>query len=91
MGGTRHHTPDVVLLDIRMPILDGFVAAKAIKSLVPSVAIIILSTYTEEQFVAKARVIGAHGYVGKSHVSSHLIKAIEHVVAGKTFFTVGEA
>jgi NarL family two-component system response regulator LiaR len=74
--------PDVVLMDISMPVLDGIEATKQIKALSPSVAILILSAYDDDQFIFSLLEAGAAGYLLKSVRGRELIEAIRSVYAG---------
>src|SRR5207249_5209287 len=65
--------PDIVLLDIRMPEMDGLEAARRIKVRHPSVGVIMLTAYDDRQFVVEAVRAGARGYVLKARDAEHLI------------------
>jgi CheY-like chemotaxis protein len=80
--------PDVVVLNVTMPEMSGFEAARRIRSRVPDCAIVILSSHKDEQFIAEARKAGAKGYVGKSDADEQLVRAIESAVKGEEFFVV---
>ncbi|MDI3280456.1 MAG: response regulator transcription factor [Bacillota bacterium] len=73
---------DLVILDIRMPRLDGIQAAARIKQLSPGVKILLLTSSTEEQHVLEGLKTGIHGYILKSEPSS-LLNAIEAVMNGR--------
>jgi DNA-binding NarL/FixJ family response regulator len=77
--------PDVVLLNIRMPVLNGFEAAREIKSMNPAPAIVILSSNMDERFLDEAKKIGVQGYVAKTDADKHLVKAIQAAAAGDEF------
>lgn len=79
--------PDVVLVDINMPIMNGIDATKAIKERFPHVKIIIFSQYDEKRFVKRVLKEGAHGYLLKSATSSELAKAIRMVVSGAIYLS----
>jgi CheY-like chemotaxis protein len=80
--------PDVVVLNVTMPKMSGFEAARRIRSRVPDCAIVILSSHKDKQFIAEARKAGAKGYVGKSDADQQLVRAIESAVKGEEFFVV---
>ena len=80
--------PDVVVINITMPKMSGFEAARRIRSRLPNCAIVILSSHKDEQFVAEARKAGASGYVAKSDADRELVQAIESAVKGEEFFVV---
>jgi DNA-binding NarL/FixJ family response regulator len=73
---TRELKPDLIILDISMPILDGFSAAREIKKFAPESEILIVSLSRTEAFVDVARRIGVRGYLTKSEGSEALLKAV---------------
>ncbi len=77
--------PDVVVLNVSMPILDGFQAAREIKAALPETAIVILSSHVDQRFIEEAKKIGARAYVAKTEVGTALVKAIEAAVVGGDF------
>jgi two-component system nitrate/nitrite response regulator NarL len=83
---TRSLKPDVVVMDISMPILDGFAAARLIHERNPKVVIIILSTNDSQPFIDEAKKIGARAYVPKSDAANTLTKAIDAVINKDQFF-----
>src|SRR6266404_5102596 len=60
--------PDVVVLNVNMPTLNGLEAAREIKASLPKTAIVILSSYTDQRFIEQAKKVGARAYVAKSKV-----------------------
>ena len=77
--------PDVVILNVSMPVLNGFEAAREIKANLPQTAIIILSTDADRRFVEEAKRIGARAYVAKIRAAEVLAKAIEAALLGGDF------
>jgi DNA-binding NarL/FixJ family response regulator len=77
--------PDVVVLNVTMPVLNGFEAAKKIKIEAPGTAIVILSTHADKHFVAEARKTGVRAYLHKSKIGEALIDALEAAVSGEDF------
>jgi DNA-binding NarL/FixJ family response regulator len=77
--------PDVTVLNITMPILNGFDAAREIRKQVPHSAIVILSTHADKFFIEEAKKIGAQAYVSKSKVGDALVRAVEAAVQGGDF------
>lgn len=77
--------PDVVVLDLSMPGMNGLEAARRIRDSVPQAAILILSQYDIPQIIEEAKTVGAKGYLVKSNASRDLIRAIETVAAGRSF------
>jgi DNA-binding NarL/FixJ family response regulator len=78
--------PDIVILDITMPVLDGFTAAREITKRLPGVGILLLSMHESSSMVNVAKSSGARGYVAKSEGIARLIKAVDAVAHNKTFF-----
>ena len=74
--------PDIALLDIRMPEMDGLQAARAIIERQPNVGVVILTAYDDRHFVVEAVRAGARGYVLKSRDAEHLIQAVRLVADG---------
>lgn len=74
--------PDVAIIDINMPKLDGIEATIEIKNLYPTVAVLILSAYDDDQFVFRLLEVGAAGYLLKSIRGQELIDAVRAVNAG---------
>jgi DNA-binding NarL/FixJ family response regulator len=80
--------PDVVVLDVTMPVMNGFEAAREIRARVPESAIVILSQYADERFVEEARKVGVRAYVAKSKAGEALVKAAEAALLGEDFVLV---
>ena len=78
----RRHRPDVTLMDLRMPNLNGTEAISRIRNEFPDAKIIVLSTYAGDVQVLKAIKAGARGYIVKGHVHRELLDAIRSVHAG---------
>ena len=79
MENCNKHRPDVILMDIRMPRLDGIETTKRIKELYPSTKVIILTTFEDETSVLKAIEYSADGYVVKDTKPVELILAVKGV------------
>lgn len=79
--------PDVVIVDISMPVLNGFDAARQLKKLGSDAKIIFLTMHADDSLVDEAFSCGASGYVLKQSAGEELISAISQVAAGKTFIT----
>lgn len=79
--------PDVVVMDVGMPVLNGIEATKAIVSKHPTTAVVILSMHADESYVMRALKAGARAYLLKESASSDLISAIGAVSQGKSFFS----
>src|SRR3989441_4356910 len=80
--GNGHGEPDIVLLDIRMPEMDGLEAARRIQAGHPDVGVIMLTAYDDRQFVVEAVRAGARGYVLKARDAEHLIQTVRLVAGG---------
>jgi PAS domain S-box-containing protein len=78
--------PDVVVLDISMPHLNGFEAARLIRNEVPQSKILILSQHNVSEMIQTALDVGARGYVSKSEVSRDLLPAIEAIIHNRSPF-----
>lgn len=79
------HHPDVVLMDINMPVENGVVATERMRELFPAVKVIILSIHDDESYVFETLRKGASGYLLKDLESEVLIQAIRAVVAGHAY------
>ncbi len=79
--------PDVVIMDIAMPMLNGIEATKRISVEHPRTAVIILSVHSDEAYILRALKAGARGYLLKDSAESDLIQAVRVVAAGKAFFS----
>jgi DNA-binding NarL/FixJ family response regulator len=83
----RSIEPDVIVMDIAMPILNGIEATRQILAAAPDMRLIILSAYNDDAYVEHAIALGAAGYLLKQSSSSMLAKAIRDVHRGLTCFT----
>ena len=83
----EQYTPDVVVMDVAMPILNGIEAARQISSRVPHAAIVFLSMHSDEGYVLKALKAGARAYLLKDSADHDLIDAVRAVSEGKAFFS----
>jgi DNA-binding NarL/FixJ family response regulator len=79
--------PTIALLDIDMPKQNGLALAEKLRVLVPSVAIVILSSYKEESLFNRALDLGVKGYVLKENAVTDVLRALEAVAEGGTFFS----
>jgi two-component system response regulator DegU len=73
------------VLNVTMPVMGGFQAAREIKEQIPETAIVILSSHADKHFVAEARKIGVRAYVSKSQIGRALVDALEAAVKGDDF------
>jgi DNA-binding NarL/FixJ family response regulator len=79
--------PDVAILDVGMPLLNGIDATRQLSRQVPSCRVLILSMHADEGYIVRALQAGAKGYLLKDSAAADLIKAVQAVAAGKTFFS----
>jgi DNA-binding NarL/FixJ family response regulator len=75
--------PDVVLMDIRMPVMDGVAATRALTSRVPQSGVIILTTFDDDEYVFEGLKAGARGYMLKDASAEAIVAAIRTVAAGE--------
>ncbi len=78
----RELAPDVVLMDIRMPKMDGVEATRRIKAELPDTVVIVLTTFDDDEYVIKAMTYGASGYLLKDIGSGKLVEAIRDGLRG---------
>lgn len=81
------HKPDVAVLDIGMPLLNGIDATRQIVRRFPNTQILILSMHADEAYVTQALKAGARGYLLKDSADTELIRGVAAVAAGKSFFS----
>jgi two-component system NarL family response regulator len=86
----RHH-PDVTLLDLRMPVMDGVEVVRRIRALEPRARVIVLTTYDTDDEIARALKAGAKAYVLKDISADDLVACIRDVLAGKTYLAPAAA
>jgi DNA-binding NarL/FixJ family response regulator len=79
------HGPQVVLMDLRMPVMDGTEATRRIRAMHPGIRVLILTTFDQEEDVFAALRAGASGYVLKNTPVAQLVAAIKIVAAGETY------
>lgn len=83
----EQHSPDVVVMDVAMPSLNGIEAARQISAKMPQTAIVFLSMHSDEGYVLRALKAGARAYLLKDSAEHDLIHAIQAVSEGKAFFS----
>src|SRR5689334_24141897 len=83
----RDLRPDVAVLDLAMPLLNGLEATRRIRRAVPSTAIVVFTAHVSEQLATRAREAGAAGYLLKSEPASNLLSAIESVSRNEFAFS----
>ncbi|HUX07219.1 MAG TPA: response regulator transcription factor [Acidobacteriota bacterium] len=83
----RELKPDVIILDIAMPELNGIDAARQIVSESPSTKVLALSRHSERRFVAEMLAAGASGYILKDSAIEELVEALNAVISGRTYLS----
>ena len=81
LNGLPENQPDVILMDLRMPLKDGIEATKIVSKNYPNIHIIVLTMYEDERFVSHLMENGANGYLLKSAEPSEIRKAIQEVMS----------
>jgi two-component system NarL family response regulator len=85
------HRPDVTLLDLRMPVMEGVEAVRRIRELDPRALVIVLTTYDTDDEIASALKAGAKAYVLKDISADELVACIRKVLAGQTYLAPAAA
>jgi DNA-binding NarL/FixJ family response regulator len=88
---THELQPHLVILDVSMPVLDGFSAAREIKKAFPQIPILIFSLDRTEAFTEVAKKIGVSGYISKNDVGETLLKAIDAALNNQDFFVSSQS
>jgi DNA-binding NarL/FixJ family response regulator len=86
VGKAAQLRPDVILLDVGMPNLNGFQAAKKILSSMPDTKVLMVTVNADKHSAQEARHVGAHGFISKIDVVRDLVNAIEAIQCGEIFF-----
>ncbi len=77
--------PDLILMDLKMPIMNGVEATRQIRTKYPEVKVLVLTTYDDDEWVFDAIQAGASGYLLKDTPRDEIVKAIKGTVTGKTY------
>ena len=85
LEAARRLRPDVIVLDISMPGMNGLQVASSLRADGSTAAVVFLTVYDDEDFVAAARKAGGIGYVVKLRLASDLMKAVQEARAGRSF------
>jgi two-component system response regulator NreC len=83
------HHPDIAIMDISMPTLNGIDAARGLSRIAPKTKVILLTQHEEEQYIHEALEAGVKGYVLKNQVANDLIQAIRQVGRGEFYLSPG--
>lgn len=87
----RTLNPDIAVLDLSMPLLNGIDVARELRRLAPGTKAILLTMYPDRAYVLRALKAGAKGYVLKTQVSEDLVRAIREVSLGEVYLSAGVA
>lgn len=79
--------PDVVVMDVAMPLLNGLEATRQITKQLPNIKVLVLSSYSDDEYVQQLVDAGASGYLVKQTAANDLLKAIREAKRGNTFFS----
>jgi DNA-binding NarL/FixJ family response regulator len=87
LGAVDRHRPDVVLMDIRMPTVDGITATRLVRSQPDPPAVLVLTTFDADELVLRALRAGAAGFLLKDTPPTEIVRAIELVAAGDSMLS----
>src|SRR3989441_8354246 len=91
MEAFERHQPDVTLLDLRMPVMEGVEVVRRIRQREPRARVVVLTTYDTDDEIARALKAGAKAYVLKDIAAEDLVACIRDVLAGKTYLAPAAA
>lgn len=83
----KHTKPDIVLLDIEMPVMDGVEATREAIKLYPDLKILVLSMHKDEEFYSSMIDLGVKGFILKESDTQEVIKAVDEIVKGSLYFS----
>jgi len=86
---TKKMRPDLIVLDISMPVLNGLEAARIIREFAPNIPIVVVSVHKSKQLIEEAKALGVRGYVAKEDVVEDLTRATETASLNRDFFPRG--
>ena len=83
----EQHRPDVAIVDVAMPLLNGIESTRQITKRAPNTRVLVLSMHADEAYVTQILQAGATGYLLKDSADVDLVKAVEEAVSGRSFFS----
>jgi DNA-binding NarL/FixJ family response regulator len=87
----REHRPDITMVDLRMPVMDGVEAVRQIRAMDPQAKLVVLTTYDTDEDISRALKAGANAYALKDITADALVRCIRDVLAGKTYLAPSAA
>jgi len=87
----REHHPDITMVDLRMPVMDGVEAVRQIRAMDPRAKLVVLTTYDTDEDISRALKAGANAYALKDITADALVQCIRDVLAGKTYLAPSAA
>lgn len=87
LQAVAQHRPDIVILDIAMPVMNGIDAARALKSGYPSTKLVFVTMHADPAYIRAAFQAGASGYILKQSLGEELTQALQTVLRGQTYVT----
>lgn len=82
----KHHQPDMLILDLMLPDMNGLEVLKQVKQIAPQTRIVILSLHNDHSYIVEAFRNGAAGYVLKNSATTELVDAVRKVKSGQRYF-----
>lgn len=82
----QENTPEIVLMDVSLPGMNGFETAAKIRELIPEIKVLFLSMHNEAEYIIRSIKSGGNGYILKSAESDELINAIRNVISGEKYY-----
>jgi len=83
----REHQPEIVLMDVAMPLLNGLEATRQIAKEMPHTRVLVLTSYADESCLHQALIAGAAGFLVKQTAASEMVRAVREVAAGNQFYS----
>ena len=87
----REHRPDITMVDLRMPVMDGVEAVRQIRAMDPHAKLIVLTTYDTDEDISRALKAGANAFALKDITADALVRCVHDVLAGKSYLAPSAA